>query len=235
MRRFAGGLQLHTTDLDDINLDDVDKPTKRIAPLPPPPHATSATSAAHPLSSPHVPSSRCPAPTASSGSRVTLSSSTGMHPPAPPLPASLPSQPTGSLCVPPMLLEERVGIQCYHSSGPTESLHGWETKNYRGRSTFGPISSQNNDHTYLSSPKGLRNNSRVGKISSASSNPLQFAPSPPTQRRPGVSIVSKPVMLQPDPNFMVRSTTRPEALPKEMFKRMVVYNSSFRSNKKQVK
>ncbi|EMP38268.1 Harmonin, partial [Chelonia mydas] len=214
MRRFAGGLQLHTTDLDDINLDEVDKPTKRIAPLPPQPHTTSAISAAHPLSSPNVPSSRGPAPSPSAASRVTLSSSTGMHTPAPPPTASLPSQPIGSLCRPPTLLEERMGNHSYHSSGPTESLNGWEAKNYRGRSTFGPISSQNNEKTYLSSPK-------------------QFAPSPPTQRQPVVPIVSKPVMLQPDPNFMVRPTIKPEALPQEMFKRMVVYNSSFKSNKKQ--
>ncbi|KAL8169912.1 UNVERIFIED_CONTAM: hypothetical protein K2H54_059903 [Gekko kuhli] len=37
MRKFAGGLQLPTTDLDDINLDDVGKSTKRPAPPPPPP------------------------------------------------------------------------------------------------------------------------------------------------------------------------------------------------------
>nr|XP_026648975.1 harmonin isoform X3 [Zonotrichia albicollis] len=37
MRRFAGGLQLHTTDLDDINLDEVDKPKQRAPPPPPPP------------------------------------------------------------------------------------------------------------------------------------------------------------------------------------------------------
>ncbi|XP_064571014.1 harmonin isoform X1 [Zonotrichia leucophrys gambelii] len=40
MRRFAGGLQLHTTDLDDINLDEVDKPKQRAPPPPPPPPPT---------------------------------------------------------------------------------------------------------------------------------------------------------------------------------------------------
>ncbi|XP_073203470.1 harmonin isoform X3 [Lepidochelys kempii] len=43
-------------------------------------------------------------------------------------------------------------------------------------------------------------------------NKQQFAPSPPTQRQPVVPIVSKPVMLQPDPNFMVRPIIKPEAL-----------------------
>ncbi|XP_059682098.1 harmonin [Gavia stellata] len=130
MRRFAGGLQLHTTDLDDINLDEVDKPKQRVAPPPPPPPAVTPAASAHPLPTSNVPLSRGPA-----------------------------------LAVTP--------------------------------------ASQ------------------------------QLAPSPPTQRHPGVPIVSKPVMLHPDPNFMVRPTIKSEALPQEMFKRMVVYNSSFRSNKKQ--
>ncbi|XP_029894642.1 harmonin isoform X6 [Aquila chrysaetos chrysaetos] len=75
---------------------------------------------------------------------------------------------------------------------------------------------------------------RLEQISSVENeSPEQLAPSPPTQRPPGVPIVSKPVMLHPDPNFMVRPTIKSEALPQEMFKRMVVYNSSFRSNKNQ--
>ncbi|XP_050567046.1 harmonin isoform X1 [Cygnus atratus] len=145
MRRFAGGLQLHTTDLDDINLDEVDK---QVAPPPPPP-AVTPVSPGHPLPTSSVPLSRGPA-----------------------------------LAVPP-------------------------------------------------ASQVVRNTSHVGKGSSVSSSPLQLAPSPPTQRHPGVPIVSKPVMLHPDPNFMVRPTIKSEALPQEMFKRMVVYNSSFRSNKKQ--
>uniref|UniRef100_A0A8B9SDF3 USH1 protein network component harmonin n=1 Tax=Apteryx owenii TaxID=8824 RepID=A0A8B9SDF3_APTOW len=109
MRQFAGGLQLHTTDLDDINLDEVDKPKPRVVPpLPPPPSVTPA-SPAHLLSASNAPLSRGPAPSVS----------------------------------------------------PTSQ---------------------------------------------------QFAPSPPTQRHPGVPIVSKPVMLQPDPNLMVRPTIKSEAL-----------------------
>uniref|UniRef100_A0A663F0E1 Harmonin n=1 Tax=Aquila chrysaetos chrysaetos TaxID=223781 RepID=A0A663F0E1_AQUCH len=130
MRRFAGGLQLHTTDLDDINLDEVDKPKQRVAPPPLPPPSVTPASSAHPLPTSNVALARGPA-----------------------------------LAVTP--------------------------------------ASQ------------------------------QLAPSPPTQRPPGVPIVSKPVMLHPDPNFMVRPTIKSEALPQEMFKRMVVYNSSFRSNKNQ--
>ncbi|XP_023784844.1 harmonin isoform X4 [Cyanistes caeruleus] len=149
MRRFAGGLQLHTTDLDDINLDEVDKPKQRAPPPPPPPPPPTVTPA----------------------------------PPAHPLPPSNPPRGPTLLVTPASQVE--------------------------------------------------RNTSHVGKASPVSSNPLQLAPSPPTQRHPGVPIVSKPVMLHPDPNFVVRPTIKSEALPQEMFKRMVVYNSSFRSNKKQ--
>ncbi|XP_039563646.1 harmonin isoform X1 [Passer montanus] len=109
MRRFAGGLQLHTTDLDDINLDEVDKPKQRAPPPPPPPPPPIVTPA----------------------------------PPAQPSPAS--NVPRG-----PALL-----------------------------------------------------------VTPASQ---QLAPSPPTQRHPGVPIVSKPVMLHPDPNFVVRPTIKSEAL-----------------------
>ncbi|KAJ7422217.1 harmonin [Pitangus sulphuratus] len=54
---------------------------------------------------------------------------------------------------------------------------------------------------------------RLEQISSVENeSPEQLAPSPPTQRHPGVPIVSKPVMLQPDPNFIVRPTIKSEAL-----------------------
>ncbi|XP_063014640.1 harmonin-like [Melospiza melodia melodia] len=110
MRRFAGGLQLHTTDLDDINLDEVDKPKQRAPPPPPPP------------------------------------------PPPPTVTPALPAHP------PPA------------SNAP------------RGPALLVTPASQ------------------------------QLAPSPPTQRHPGVPIVSKPVMLHPDPNFVVRPTIKSEAL-----------------------
>ncbi|KAF2977126.1 hypothetical protein EK904_007911 [Melospiza melodia maxima] len=54
---------------------------------------------------------------------------------------------------------------------------------------------------------------RLEQISSVENeSPEQLAPSPPTQRHPGVPIVSKPVMLHPDPNFVVRPTIKSEAL-----------------------
>ncbi|NWZ35649.1 USH1C protein, partial [Brachypodius atriceps] len=186
MRRFAGGLQLHTTDLDDINLDEVDKPKQRAPPPPPPPPATvTPAPPAHPPPAPNAP--RGPALLVTPASQVT-SGSVWMHVPlpfpcVPPCPYPSPSLSTGSTLLPLAMLKEEMKW----------FLHFF----------------------------------------SSDCSPEQLAPSPPTQRHPGVPIVSKPVMLHPDPNFVVRPTIKSEALPQEMFKRMVVYNSSFRSNKKQ--
>ncbi|NWS30143.1 USH1C protein, partial [Polioptila caerulea] len=187
MRRFAGGLQLHTTDLDDINLDEVDKPKQRAPPPPPPPPAPAVTPAppAHPPPASSAP--RGPALLVTPASQVT-SGSVWVHVPlplpcVPPCPDPSPSLSTGSTLLPLTVLKEPMRL----------FLHFF----------------------------------------SSDCSPEQLAPSPPTQRHPGVPIVSKPVMLHPDPNFVVRPTIKSEALPQEMFKRMVVYNSSFRSNKKQ--
>ncbi|NXO70274.1 USH1C protein, partial [Phainopepla nitens] len=184
MRRFAGGLQLHTTDLDDINLDEVDKPKQRAPPPPPPPPPPTVTPAppAHPPPASSAP--RGPALLVTPASQVT-SGPVWMHAPlpfprVPPCPDPLPSLSPGSTLLPVAMFKE----------GMTWFLH------------FSVVIAQ-------------------------------LAPSPPIQRHPGVPIVSKPVMLHPDPNFVVRPTIKSEALPQEMFKRMVVYNSSFRSNKKQ--
>lgn len=88
MRRFAGGLQLHTTDLDDINLDEVDKPKQRVAPPPPPPPTVTPASPAHLLPTSNVPLPRGPALAVTPASQV-ISSSVWMHVPLPiPLPPS---------------------------------------------------------------------------------------------------------------------------------------------------
>ncbi|XP_021257493.1 harmonin-like [Numida meleagris] len=78
MKRFAGGLQLHTTDLDDINLDEIEK---LVAPLPPPP-AVTPVSSAHPLPTLNVPLSKGPVLTVSPASQVT-SLPVWMHVPLP--------------------------------------------------------------------------------------------------------------------------------------------------------
>ncbi|NWX29407.1 USH1C protein, partial [Notiomystis cincta] len=201
MRRFAGGLQLHTTDLDDINLDEVDKPKQRAPPPPPPPPPTvTPAPAAHPPPASNAP--RGPALLVTPASQVTWGP-VGMlvpllFPCVPPCP-----DPSLSLStVSPLLSLAENKVQFFFSPDFSFSLLPlWEKCQKQG-CNFSIILQQ-------------------------------LAPSPPTQRHPGVPIVSKPVMLHPDPNFVVRPTIKSEALPQEMFKRMVVYNSSFRSNKKQ--
>ncbi|NWZ82994.1 USH1C protein, partial [Poecile atricapillus] len=206
MRRFAGGLQLHTTDLDDINLDEVDKPKQRAPPPPPPPPPPTVTPA--PPAHPHPPSNppRGPALLVTPASQVT-SGSVWMHVPlslpfVPPWPDQSPSLSTGSTLLPLAMLKE----------GMSFMLTFLKCKSGR-----------------VCSPAYIPRNPTICRCPRQN----QLAPSPPTQRHPGVPIVSKPVMLHPDPNFVVRPTIKSEALPQEMFKRMVVYNSSFRSNKKQ--
>ncbi|XP_063800166.1 harmonin isoform X2 [Pseudophryne corroboree] len=210
VRRFVGGLQLHTTDLDDVHLEDPGRPVKRLAPPPPSPRMLSASGSAHQAPSPNITLMRRSAPPAST--RTSPIQPTWMHLPSPPLstPPPAPQHPTGSPR-PPLPFSE-------------------ELKSYRGRST---MRSSNPEPAYPPSPKVVRNTSNLSKISSTSSNPLQFAPSPPTQRRPTVPIPSKPVMLPLDSNFILRPAVKPDPLPPEMLKRMVVYNSSFRSNKRQ--
>ncbi|CAB1331633.1 unnamed protein product, partial [Coregonus sp. 'balchen'] len=62
------------------------------------------------------------------------------------------------------------------------------------------------------------------------SNSKQIAPSPPNQRRQMAPAMSKPVMLPQNQSH--RPTLRSEGVPPEMLKRMVTYNTSFRSNNK---
>ncbi|XP_069479880.1 harmonin isoform X1 [Ambystoma mexicanum] len=233
VKRFAGGLQLHTTDLDDVNLEDVNVPMKRMAPPPPSPRMAAAAPSSRPPPLPIATSPRKASPSSSPNSRAAPPSSSWMHmpPPPPPPPPPMPSQSTGNVRFPSTFSEERKVIQNFHAGGAADTFHDWETKNYRGRPGMTSSNGPNAEHGYPPSPKVARNTSNVSKISTTSSNPLQFAPSPPTQRRPVV--MSKPVMLPPDSNFTLRPAIKSDNLPPEMLKRMVVYNTSFRSNKKQ--
>ncbi|NWV30292.1 USH1C protein, partial [Origma solitaria] len=208
MRRFAGGLQLHTTDLDDINLDEVDKPKQRAPPPPPPPTVTPAPPAL-PSPASNVPLPRAPALSVTPAPQVT-SGCVWMHVPlpfpyVPPCPDPSPSFSTGSHLLPLAVLKE----------GTRWFLHFCSSECSSEVVSFYQFLNISQEGFALLPPYA------------------QLAPSPPTQRHPGVPIVSKPVMLHPDPNFVVRPTIKSEALPQEMFKRMVVYNSSFRANKKQ--
>ncbi|XP_063293991.1 harmonin isoform X1 [Pelobates fuscus] len=209
VRRFVGGLQLHTTDLDEINLEETNRPTKRMAPPPPSPRMLSSSSTGHQSPSPNITLMRRSAPPAPSRpSRSSPIQPTWMHLPSPPSPSPAPTQ-SAITARPPLPFSD-------------------ELRNYRGRSA---MRSSNPEPTYPPSPKVVRNTSNVSKMSS-SSNPLQFAPSPPTHRRPVAPVSSKPVMLAPDSNFMLRPA-KADTLPPEMLKRMVVYNTPFNQNKKQ--
>ncbi|KAG2462555.1 USH1C protein, partial [Polypterus senegalus] len=176
MRRFAGGLQLHTTDMDDITLDRVDpslkQPKKRMAPAPPSPRPSPPSPAARlpprpPSPKPKPPPSPRPPPQAHpSLPRMPP------PPPPPPLPGQQGGFPRPQMPIP----EERYVSQA-------ESVNG---RDYRGRPGPG------NELAYSPSPK-------------------QLAPSPPSQRRPVVPIVSKPIMLPPS-HATHRPTIKAEAL-----------------------
>ncbi|NXA37634.1 USH1C protein, partial [Eudromia elegans] len=213
VRQFAGGLQLHTTDLDDINLDEVDKPKPRVVPPPPPPPSVTPASSAHLLSASNTPLSREPTPLVSPTSQVTPRSLWMHH------------------CL--LFKNDHIFPALTHSrEASLKCATIWEIIHFQ--CSFNRLVSVNLQ--ILLRSESLTKYCVGGNIVhffTGTFKNLQFAPSPPTQRHPGVPIVSKPVMLQPDPNLMVRPTIKSEALPQEMFKRMVVYNSSFRSNKKQ--
>ncbi|KAK1887709.1 Harmonin [Dissostichus eleginoides] len=209
VKRFPGGLHMATTDLDDINLDDVDQslrgPLKRLAPTQP---STSYPPPPLPLPPP-LPKLN---PTIHNYSPPSSRASPQRRPPSPPsarkppcAPSTLPNKgrrPHPHLCLPNTLTRIPPNILSRDRVG---TLGGG-----------GMYSSNTSEMSYPSSPK-------------------QLAPSPPNQRRQMTPVMSKPVMLpqsqtqRADP---LRPTLRSEALPQEMLKRMVPFNSSFKSNSK---
>ncbi|XP_073420390.1 harmonin isoform X2 [Dendrobates tinctorius] len=185
VHRFVGGLELHTTDLDDAPLVESIRPVKRPAPPPPLLHQVSAA-APYQASSPNITMMRRSAPPVPLlPSRTPPIQPTWMHLPSPAL--SSPGPPPSPRPPPPFSEELKL----------------------RGRRA---LRSSNPEPAYPPSPKIVRNTSNVSKISSSSSSPLQFAPSPPSQRRPAVPIPSKPVMLPPDANFILRPAVKTESL-----------------------
>ncbi|KAK0151595.1 Harmonin [Merluccius polli] len=274
VRRFPGGLQLATTDLDDINLDDIDQslraPLKRLAPtqpgssqppppLPlPPPSTPPSPGVSTPLPPPSsLPSAGPPPPPPASSGRPRPSSwppfLPATHPPAftsPPLLLllllrhhRLPPPPPPLLLLPLPLLPNnarilRRGREPWMAIRPTRHLQGryqptppspseyrseWETGGYLPRG--GLYSANDSEMSYPSSPKVMRNTSHASQFShlkyslEASDGPRHVqarhaAPVPGTETRPAA------------PRPAVRR------LPPEMLKRMVPYNTSFKSNTK---
>uniref|UniRef100_A0A8C9H1U3 Harmonin n=1 Tax=Piliocolobus tephrosceles TaxID=591936 RepID=A0A8C9H1U3_9PRIM len=201
LRRFAGGLHLHTTDLDDIPLDMFYYPPKTPSALPVMPHPP-------PSNPPH----KVPAPPVlPSSGHVSASSSPWVQrtpPPIPiPPPPSIPTQdltPTRPL---PSALEEALGNHPFRTGDTGNPVEDWEAKNHSGKPTNSPVP----ERSFPPTPK-------------------TFCPSPQPPRGPGVSTISKPVMVHQEPNFIYRPAVKSEVLPQEMLKRMVVYQTAFRQD-----
>ncbi|XP_038620222.1 harmonin [Tachyglossus aculeatus] len=207
LRRFAGGLHLHTTDFDDFAQDSSLQPPKRLAPLSP---SAGPASAHPPLTPSPKPTSKFLGPSPLSGTtKMVSSSSAWIQRPtgAPAASLSIAQQTLGCGRPPPSALEEALANHGFRSGDAADSVDDWEVKNYSRRCTSSP----NLERNYPPTPK-------------------QFPPSPPTQKRPGVSTVSKPIMLHQDSNFIIRPPVKAEVLPQEMLKRMVVYQTSFRTD-----
>nr|XP_012636112.1 harmonin isoform X2 [Microcebus murinus] len=201
LRRFAGGLHLHTTDLDDIPLDMFYYPPKAPSALPVMPHPP-----------PSNPPPKVPAPPVlPSSGHVSTSSSPWVQrtpPPIPiPPPPSIPTQdltPTRPL---PSALEEALGSHPFRAGDTGNPTEDWEAKNHGGKPSSSPVP----ERSFPATPK-------------------TFCPSPQPPRGPGVSTISKPVMVHQEPNFIYRPAVKSEVLPQEMLKRMVVYQTAFRQD-----
>ncbi|XP_073664045.1 harmonin-like [Tursiops truncatus] len=133
LRRFAGGLHLHTTDLDDIPLDMFHYPPKTASALPVMPHPP-----------PCNPPPKVPAPPVlPSSGHVSASSSPWVQrtpPPIPiPPPPSIPTQdltPTRPL---PSALEEALGNHPFRAGETGNPAEDWEAKNHSGKPASSPV------------------------------------------------------------------------------------------------
>ncbi|KAG8524286.1 Harmonin [Galemys pyrenaicus] len=176
LRRFAGGLHLHTTDLDDIPLDMFYYPPKTPSALPVMPHPP-----------PSNPPPKVPAPPVlPSSGRMSASSSPWVQrtpPPIPiPPPPSIPTQdltPTRPL---PSALEEALGSHTFRAGDTDHPTEEWEAKNHSGKTATSPVPERS------------------------------FPPTPKPPRGPGVSTISKPVMVHQEPNFIYRPAVKSEPL-----------------------
>ncbi|KAI4537675.1 hypothetical protein MG293_012538 [Ovis ammon polii] len=183
LRRFAGGLHLHTTDLDDIPLDMFYYPPKSASALPVMPHPP-----------PSNPPSKVPAPPVlPSSGRVSASSSPWVQrtpPPIPiPPPPSIPTQdltPTRPL---PSALEEALGNHPFRAGETGNPAEDWEAKNHSGKPANSPVP----DRSFPPTQK-------------------TFCPSPQPPRGPGVSTISKPVMVHQESNYVYRPPVKSEVL-----------------------
>lgn len=143
LRRFAGGIHLHTTDLDDIPLDMFYYPPKTPSALPVMPHPPSVNSPSKVPAPPVLPSS----------GHVSSSSSPWVQrtpPPIPiPPPPSIPTQdltPTRPL---PSALEEALGNHPFRTGDPGHPADDWEANTHSGK----PSSSPTTERSFPPAPK----------------------------------------------------------------------------------
>ncbi|KAM5224378.1 harmonin isoform 2-T2 [Hipposideros larvatus] len=107
----------------------------------------------------------------------------------------------------PSALEEVLGNHPFRAGDTGNPTEDWEAKNHSGKPANSPVP----ERSFPPTPK-------------------TFCPSPQPPRGPGVSTISKPVMVQQEPTFIYRIPVRSEVLPQEMLKRMVVYQTAFRQD-----
>ncbi|XP_040265392.1 harmonin isoform X3 [Bufo bufo] len=175
VHRFVGGLQLHTTDLDDVNLEDTSRPVKR--PAPPPP------SSLHPMSAapPNVTMMRRSAPPVPTlPSRTSPVQPAWMH-------LSSPAAPPPSSPRPPLPFNEELkrGRRVLRSSNP-EPAYPPSPKVVRNTSHVSKISSSSSNHLHLApSPPSQR-------------RPTVPIPSKPIMLPPDASLILR-APVKPDP------------------------------------
>ncbi|XP_025784510.1 harmonin [Puma concolor] len=107
----------------------------------------------------------------------------------------------------PSALEEALGNHPFRAGDTGNPTEEWEAKNHSGKPTNSPVPERSFPPTTKT-----------------------FCPSPQPPRGPGVSTISKPVMVHQEPNFIYRPAVKSEVLPQEMLKRMVVYQTAFRQD-----
>ncbi|MBN3307797.1 USH1C protein, partial [Amia calva] len=109
-----------------------------------------------------------------------------------------------------------------------DQSNDWEVNNYRARAAYNTVNPTNSEPSYPPSPKVMRNTSHASRISS-SMNPLALISAPLKLSSRCVCLFLVLVLMY---SVIVLMLVR--SIPQEMLKRMVVYNTSFRSNRKQV-
>ncbi|XP_072448325.1 harmonin-like [Chiloscyllium punctatum] len=157
VRKFVSGLQLHTTDLDDINLDQFEQSAKRMAPHPPASHLVPLPQPTKIPSPTVTPSRKKPAPPPPSPYHPTPShmGSPVQLPPPPPPPPPIPIHPIALACSHGTIPEARESNLTYHSHAGMESANDWQVNNHSSKVGYSPVHILTGEHSYPNSYKVL--------------------------------------------------------------------------------